>query len=272
VLRSLTYALLDRSGTKDPSRGNDPADIPGRVNLPVALRFEALRNTGKKDPAASKDVLATLRSANAEDASKKVLDLLKKGIHPDCIWDGLFLTAGELLARHPDIVGLHCLTSTNALHYGYQTTGRGTTRAFLILQAAAFLALFRQAMVEGRRRKMADLQLDKLEKVEVKKDAVGEILADVSRNRLLAARKTLALLESDPSQAKPLMRAARRLIFAKGTNSHDYKFSSAVLEDYYAVAPALRPRFLAASMFNLRGSGDRDNGLIKRSRAALSRA
>jgi len=263
--------MLDHGKQKNPAWENYPADLPGRANWPRAQKFTTLLTTGKKDAAASKDVLATLRTASADDSSKKVLELLKKGIHPDCIWDGLFLTAGELLARHPDIVGLHCLTSTNALHYGYKTTGLGSTRAFLILQAAAFLAMFREAMVTGGRRKMADVQLDKLEKLEVKKDAVGEILADVSRNRMLAARKTLALVESDPTQAKPLMRAARRLIFAKGTNTHDYKFSSAVLEDYYHVAPALRPRFLAASMFNLRGSGDRDNGLIKRARAALAK-
>ena len=60
----------------------------------------------------------------------------------------------------------------------------------------------------------------------------------------------LALLEKDPSQARDLMHAARRLIFSRGKDSHDYKFSSAVLEDYYAVAPALRPRFMATAMFS----------------------
>ena len=33
--------------------------------------------------------------------------------------------------------------------------------------------------------------------------------------------------------------------------------------------PAWRDRFLAASVFNLRGSGDKDNDLVKRTRAAL---
>jgi hypothetical protein len=271
VLRSLVYAMLDRGRTKNPAKDNDPVDIPGRVNLPEALKFTTLLKTGKKDPSASKDVLATLRTASAADASKTVLALLKKGIHPDCIWDGLFLTAGELLARQPGIVGLHCLTSTNALHFAYQTTGRGSTRAYLLMQTAAFLTMFRQFMVDRERKPLPNTRLDALEPVEVKEDGVGEILADLPRNRMLAARKTLALLRRDPKQARPLMHAARRLIFAKGTDSHDYKFSSAVLEDYYALAPALRPSFMAASMFNLRGSGDPDNGLIKRARAALAR-
>ncbi|PYL01819.1 MAG: hypothetical protein DME19_00315 [Verrucomicrobia bacterium] len=59
------------------------------------------------------------------------------------------------------------------------------------------------------------------------------------------------------------------LIFLKGRDAHDYKFSSAVLEDYQNVGPAWRDRYLAASVFNLRGSGDSNNDMVKRARAAL---
>ena len=50
-----------------------------------------------------------------------------------------------------------------------------------------------------------------------------------------------------------LMNAARRLVFLKGTDSHDYKFSSAVLEDYFHISPRFRSQFLAAATFKLRG-------------------
>ena len=70
--------------------------------------------------------------------------------------------------------------------------------------------------------------------------------------------------------ARNLMAAGRRLIFTKGRDSHDYKFSSAALEDFYHVTPHWRPRFLATSMFNLKGAADRDNDLIRRTRAALA--
>jgi hypothetical protein len=65
------------------------------------------------------------------------------------------------------------------------------------------------------------------------------------------------------------MTAGRRLTFNKGRDSHDYKFSSAALEDFYHTSPTWRNRYLATSMFNLHGSQDPDNGLIKRTRAAL---
>ena len=71
-------------------------------------------------------------------------------------------------------------------------------------------------------------------------------------------------------QPKELIDAARVLVFLKGNNAHDYKFSSAVLEDYYNVSPGWRERFLASGAFNLRGSGDRDNALVQRTRAALN--
>ena len=87
--------------------------------------------------------------------------------------------------------------------------------------------------------------------------------SSISRNnRDAAARQTLALLARDPQATNLLMHEARRCIFIKGTDSHDYKFSSAVLEDFYHVAPAWRNRFLAASMFWLRGSGGPDSPVL----------
>ena len=74
----------------------------------------------------------------------------------------------------------------------------------------------------------------------------------------------------DNPDPKPLADAARRLIFLKGRDSHDYKFSSAVLEDFQHLSSPWRERFLAASVFNLRGSGEADNPLAQRIRAALA--
>src|SRR5262249_17482271 len=101
---------------------------------------------------------------------------------------------------------------------------------------------------------------------------VADIFADLGKNRMLAARKTLTLLEGHPERIVPLMAAARRLVFAKGRDSHDYKFSSAALEDYYHLTPAWRAQYAAATMFNLKASTDADNDLIRRTRAALARS
>ena len=72
------------------------------------------------------------------------------------------------------------------------------------------------------------------------------------RYRLTAARKVLAYAKANPAP-KELIDAARLLIFFKGNNAHDYKFSSAVMEDYATLASPWRERYLAASVYNLKG-------------------
>ncbi|MBL9124589.1 MAG: hypothetical protein JNG90_13220 [Planctomycetaceae bacterium] len=142
----------------------------------------------------------------------------------------------------------------------------------LLLQNASFIPLFRQAM-QGRGR-VQDVRLDQLEPQAPAAsggEAVQEIFADVGQDRMLAARKSLAYLQQHPEPTQ-FIDAARLLIFLKGTNSHDYKFSSAVLEDYHQLSPGWRDRFLAASVFQLRGSTLKDNDLVARTRAALGTA
>ena len=85
---------------------------------------------------------------------------------------------------------------------------------------------------------------------------------------MLAASKALGYLEKAGS-AHDLMDAARRLVFQKGSNAHDYKFSSAVLEDYDHLSPAYRNQYLATAMHYLPGSGAKENPLVERIRAAL---
>jgi len=111
-----------------------------------------------------------------------------------------------------------------------------------------------------------ELEAEPLKSAGVK--AIEEIFSDVSDDRLVAARKVLAYLKDNP-YPKELIDTARVLIFLKGRDAHDYKFSSAVLEDYRHISPMWRDRYLAASAFNLRGSKASDNELVKRTRAAL---
>ncbi len=115
------------------------------------------------------------------------------------------------------------------------------------------------------------LQIESLEPMPTRASgpgAIEEIFATISQDRLAASRKILSYLQQS-SDPKPLANAARRLIFLKGHDSHDYKYSSAVLEDYGLMAPPWRDRYLAASAFYLKGSAAPDNDLVKRTRAAL---
>jgi hypothetical protein len=188
-------------------------------------------------------------------------------VSPGSVWDGLFISAGELLMRQPGIVALHVLTTLNALHYAYEASALGETRKLLMLQAASFLPLFREAMKS--RGKVADARIDTL-KPDEGEGSVGEVFNTLSRDKTAAASLALGILQADPSRARELIDAGRLLVFLKGTDSHDYKYSSAVLEDYAFIAPAWRDRFLAASVFWLKGSGGPDAPVVKRTRAALA--
>jgi hypothetical protein len=271
ILRSLAYALLEHEGA-NPKERDDPKDRSWRDNARRVGTIRADWQRGQISADATTDLLQTLRTADANGASEHVIRMLNNRIDPQSIWDAIFLAAGEWLMRQPGIAGLHCVTSSNALHFAYENAASDETRRMLLLQAAAFLPLFLQAM--SGRGQVRTIRLDTLETTAPTAQgeaAVEEVLAEISRDKNVAARKTLALLQQDPTQAHALMAGARRLIFSKGNDSHDYKFSSAALEDYFHVSPAWRNRCLAANVFWLKGSGGADTGLSQQIRSVLSR-
>ena len=266
VLRSLAFALMHHEGDNPAKRDGDP-DRPGRRNAELCRKIVAEWRDGKPSPQASGDLLAASRTATEAELSDKVVSLLNGGVSPRSVWDGLFVSAAELLMRQPGIVALHTLTTLNALHYTYQSSALGETRKLLLLQAASFVPLFREAMAS--RGKVADVRIDGLKPDEGSGD-VGEVFNTLSKDKMAAARLALGVVRADPARARELIDAGRLLVFLKGTDSHDYKYSSAVMEDYAFLAPAWRDRFLAASVFWLKGSAGPDAPVVKRTRAALA--
>ena len=266
VLRSLAYALLDRGGDPNPAKSDLSADRPWRENIENAPKIRADWLDGALDRNATIDIMEMLRHASAAEASQNVVALLNRQIAPKSIWDGLFSGAAEMLMRRPGIVSLHALTSTNALHYAFQTSANDNTRRMLLLQTAAYLTLFR-----GDPKRMDGQRLDRLETAGLDRShvSVESIFDEINHDRMAAAKRAL-VFANENQDAREFINTARRLVFLKGSNPHDYKFSSAVLEDFRNVSLEWRPRYLAASVFNLRGSADKDNELVKRTREALA--
>ena len=108
-------------------------------------------------------------------------------------------------------------------------------KRLLLLQNAAFLPLFRGSPNASKEAVRID-QFEPLALTSSGSEAIAEIFRTLSRDRMHAARKVLSYLKENP-QPKELIDAARRLVFLKGQNAHDYKFSSAVLEDYGHISP-----------------------------------
>lgn len=270
VMRSLAYALLNHHEEPNPSASDLEADKPWRRSLEKVSEIRDNWLGGKVSSAATTDLLATMRTGSWSDANQKVLDLLNSGVAPRSIQDALHLGASELLVRQPGIYSLHAVTATNALTYAFRNAGDDRTRRLLLLQNAAFLPQFSDFL--GGLRKLRSRRIDTLEphKMEVSgQAALDEIFRQVSAKPSDAAGKALSYIRSDPHRAREFIDRARRLVFLKTRNSHDYKFSSAVMEDYHQISPTWRDRYLASSVYYLLGTGHRDNKLVMRTRAAL---
>ena len=262
VLRSLVYAIIDRDGAKEnPAKADYSADRPYRHNIKQLDPIKTGWLDGKLNSDATAEMLESLRYASPNEASGKAIELLNKGVAPRSLFDAFFDFSGELMMRAPGILSLHATTFTNALHYSWQHCRGDETRKLLLLQNASFLPLFR-----GERK--AGVRIDDLQPA-AEPVTVDEIFAEFSKGKDDASRKILRFLQ-DTNDPRPFANAARRLIFLKGTNSHDYKYSSAVLEDYHSMTPRWRDRFLAATSYYFKGSSDPDNQLAQRIRSALS--
>jgi hypothetical protein len=261
VLRSLAYAMLMHTGG-NPAERDSLADRPGRKNLIRRNELRADWATGHVKPETTTAMHAVLRSGDWDEAAQAVVEMINLGSSPRPLWDAFFQSAAEMMMRSPGIVSLHACTTTNALFHAFVHAGDDATRRFLMLQNASFLTFFRND--SGA---VAGVEIDKFEAAPAD-GGPAEIFEIVGKNNTEAAARTLGYLEAggDP---RTFLDLAQRLIYLKGRDSHDYKYSSAIIEDFRHISPGFRNRFLASSVNWLKGSSLDDSPLVARSRAAL---
>ena len=173
--------------------------------------------------------MQAIRQATPEAASAEAVKLLNAGVSPGSLWDAAVLSACELLMHNPGILTLHATTATNALHYTYTASGDDTTRRLALLQAIGWQPMFRG------RTKLADAEgIDSDEaqcrarRARTMMSQSREIFTTISDDRKKAAAKAQAYLGKGGS-SDLFFDAARRMIFHKGHDSHDYKYGAAVL-------------------------------------------
>jgi hypothetical protein len=248
LLRSTVAALQNSGADPDPARHDLQPDRAWRQNQKQLREIPQSWKQGRDDPGARTELHAALYRVAAEEAGAAVVELLRWGISPEAIWQVLFDTAAELLLRQPSIVLLHAQTTANALHYAYRVCGNEQTQQLMLLQGAAFIAMFR-AMVDATQ---PDRGLEALEPVPLDRpsvDPIGEIFSDLSAgHRVQAARKSLGYLQNG-GDAGALIASARHHLVYNADDAHDYKFSEAVFDNYAHVSDcAWQWRFLSAGM------------------------
>ena len=261
VMRSLAYAILNHTGEENPSRHDYEADRAGRRNWELVDQIPKNWMDGKADPAASQRVLEALRTVSVQDAATSVVEMLRQQVHPRSIYDGILLAAAELVTRQPGIVPLHAVTASNALHNLYHTVGDDRLRRWLLLQNASFLVHFREAAVG--RGELPEAKLDQLAASGPTAPSLDEIFEKVQKDRPAAASAVLQYIRAG-GDARTMIRRARELVYLKGNDSHDYKFSAAAIEDAAFIDPHWRAHYLAGCSYLLRGSTEKSTPLANR--------
>ncbi|MEZ6090240.1 MAG: hypothetical protein R3C05_19875 [Pirellulaceae bacterium] len=261
VVRSLCYAILNHTGDPNPAASDLDVDRVGRTNWKRAEQLSEGWLSASPKPVESATVVKELRSASPEQAADFVVELIQSGVHPESVYDGIMLAAAEMVSRQAAIVPLHAVTTSNAMRHLYRNVYDQRTRKWLLLQNAAFIPHFR-ASAESRG-KLRDLDLLTLEPNSDANAGVDGIFQQIGADSMAAAKSVLSLTQTS-SVANDVIGRARELVFLKGNDAHDYKFSSAALEDCYHIDPSWRPRYLAGCSFLLHGEGEPTTALAER--------
>ena len=263
MLRSTVAALQNSAAGPNPASHDLQPDQPWRQNQKQLREIPRSWKQGRDDPGARTELHAALYRVSEQEAGKVVVELLRKGISPEAIWQVLFDTAAELIMRQPSIVLLHAQTTANALHYAYRVCGNEQTQQLMLLQCAAFIAMFRK-LVETTH---PDLNLEALQPLPLDRtsvDAIGEIFSDLSAgHRLQAARKSLGYLLNG-GDAQAMIANARHHLVYHADEAHDYKFSEAVFDTYSHLSDsAWRCRFLSAGMAYFKATARRPSPVVE---------
>jgi hypothetical protein len=261
VVRSLIFGMLDLQGDR-----NKEAVGPYRVNLENSKKIRNGWQIGKPDASATVAFLETLRQASPEEASAEAVSQLNNGISPDSLWDAVILAGNEMLLKKPGIVPLHAITSSNALHFIYGASGDETTRKLALLQACGWQPLFRSRAGDGTALKIDALTVKPTDASGA--DAVTEIFSTAGKDRTEAAYKAMGYFQNNGSP-EAVYAAARKLIFRKGRDSHDYKYGAAIWEEYrLASDPKWQAPLTAAALAFFPASTTADSPLMRRARDA----
>jgi hypothetical protein len=246
-------ALLGWNGVEAPVRQLVGAILFGKpgpttasfeMNRPRAAALPAGWDQGTYDDAAAAGMVSAARAGSPDDLSRHVISALDRRVAPDALWDGLCAYAAELMIRGPEgsarVGGLHALTTVDALRKIADDAVDDSIRRLALLQAASWMALFREYVAAQAAR--ATMPVGSADLVGLEASAAptsaDDLLQLAANDPLAGARAAIAWIEAGrglDAIATPLLRqAVRRSRF----DEHDCKFP---------VASWIRPRAPASA-------------------------
>ncbi len=262
LLRSAVAAMQNPGRHANPAVGDYLADRAWRQNVEIMDQIPQRWQQGKTDREAGRTMLQTMRNASDLEAAREAVRLLQEGVAPQVIWEALLGAAAEVMLRTGSFAALHANTMANSAYYLYRQASEDKARRLLLLQTASLLALFRDNSGRVRR----EITLDTLEPLDC--GQVEECFAMLRESRYRAVRMALGYLQSGGSEAA-LIDAVRHYTVYYTGNSHDYKYTEAILEDYRFMSAPWRHQYLSSVMLWANGPHQQRNPVIETAQTML---
>jgi hypothetical protein len=223
------------------------------------------------DASAVRDLCDSLRNSKPGEACAEVAGRLasNRGNTAE-IWDAVHLAAAELSMRARGgsaIVGIHTVTSANALHHSYLMASDAKSRLLLLLQGVGWMAQFR-TFAQTREESLRAVKITDLEP-HAESAKPDEVLASSATDTDKAASQVLRLA-GDLSARQAFLTAALRATIPTANEVHYYKYLAALIEDIPLVSPEWRPHLTAASLYYTKRPGDSAPEAMSRARKALA--
>jgi hypothetical protein len=276
VLRSLVLSLL-AFGREQQVNGYRLDDQCYESNLKTVRelfpRLDSSWVAETADAGATRGMLELIRKAAPSQACADVSTRLAQGkAAAGSVWDAVHLAAAELRMRLRSgaIVGIHAVTSANALHYAYLASTTSENRLLMLLQAVGWMAQFRKA-AEMREQGLRHYSIADLEPgagADSPEKALAEIFAGIP-SQLDDSAGRVVRLAGNPAERQAFVTRALRYTVSKADEVHYYKYLAALVEDVPLVNTQWQPHLLAAMVYYLKGSDDPDSAAIKQAREAL---
>ena len=273
VLRSLTRGLL-AFGPDQEVNGYKFEDQCYVKNIELTTKTLPAISKLSADQSSSasvvRDLCATLREATPAAACTEIASRLasSRGSFADA-WDAIHLSAAELCMRvgsNGGIVGIHAVTSANALHHAYLTASTSASRLLLSLQAAGWMAQFR-TWAASRDKELRKLSITQLESHSDPAD-IETVLARPASEMEHAASEVVRLARDLPKR-QALFASALRTTIPRANEVHYYKYLAALIEDVPLISAEWQPHLTAASLCYMKRRDDPEPEAMTRARKAL---
>jgi hypothetical protein len=233
----------------------------------LAERLPAGWEAGRASTGASLELLRGLRGRTPEASQDLVLDAYRSGLGPQSVWDGLRLYAAELMLLRParrSVFPVHTLTEMEALGHVCARAREEGTRRIVALQAGAWLATVRDAVVRNNGAYDAGPGIDAASDGATKA-AIGDAVDSRRPDRVRAAL-------TDEAAASAYVRRLRDDLVPRADQNHQYKLVGAVIEEARRVDPRLRAQVLSTAVDYVPAAAEPATDVHRRSRSALLRA